>query len=191
ARQPYAYRCRVHFEKGDCAQPTWVRAQAVETLAVERFFDALKARRRREADFGALEQQLIAAEAAHASLIGEQRLLRARDDSRSRERLAAVEAKHAELLDLVRRDRLNRLPDVRTMRRQWPSMTQVERRKALGLAFDAIVVGRGTSKEVLADRVHFIGAGKIPDYFPTRRSPAAITPFNPFNPQIAGKGNMA
>ena len=175
-RQVNGYRCRGHFKRGHCPSPAWVLARDIEQLVVEDFFGRLRSLRRRPIDFAPLEAELVQTETEYARRSDEQRLSPETNPSTLAWAAQKMEEKQRELLNLVRRDALFQLPATAAMRRAWPTMPLNAQRRALGLAFDAIVVERG-DRDALQSRVHVIGAGQMPDYFPTSGRESTLQPY--------------
>ena len=175
-RQLNGYRCRQHFKGGHCPEPAWVLARDIEPLVIDRFFARLKSRRRRAIDFAPLEAELAAVEADYGRLRSEQRLFSTAQKTRIAEAAEAVDAIHNRLLDLVRRDAFQKLPLYSELRKTWPQMDIDQQRRAIGHAFDAVMIERGEASQ-LQSRVYFIASGETPDYFPVLGAQSAIRPF--------------
>ena len=179
-KQLNGYRCRSRHRTQRCESPAWVLARDLEPIVVQRLLALLSSRRRRShrCDLDDAERELATADANFVRLWTEYRMFATDDEHRAAAAACAetVEDKYRTLLQLIRRSGLDQLPAAGALRKAWPRMAVAERRRALGAAFDAVVVERGDQRD-LPRRVHFLLAGEMPDYFPAHGRRTPVRPF--------------
>jgi site-specific DNA recombinase len=156
------YACVARSPHGVCGHPVSVFGSAVEDLIVETFFDLYEAspqarrastrsRRRAEGILEDAERRLAGAEAEGSHEAGEWAV--ARDE---------VTVSRRKVVELARS---TLLPPSAELRRRWPGLSVVERRRILGLQIDAVLL-REDRGYGLADRLLVVPFGAAPEGLP-------------------------
>jgi site-specific DNA recombinase len=188
------YACVAKSPHGVCTEPVSVFGSEVEDLVVGAFFDlyedspqrrraSARSRRRAEEVLEGAERRLAAAEVAGSHEAGEWA-----------EASEAVDVARARVVDL---ERSTFLPPPAELRRLWPGLSVVERRRMLGLQIDAVLL-RADRGLGLADRLLVVPFGAAPEGLPQpghRSTPLAyewgaevrsgVTVFGPGLPSLA------
>jgi DNA invertase Pin-like site-specific DNA recombinase len=177
------YRCTGHSAAGRCPAPASIDAVYLEPYVEECVFDILRRRRREPA--ATLERAEREARAASASLA------RYRDSDRILDTLGmdaylagvaarSERARDARLQLAAVRDTyaLHALPATRDLERQWPALTDPERRAWIAQVIDCVFVSAGELH--IEDRVIVCRAGTAPKL--PRRGPYRGGEARPFTP---------
>lgn len=159
------YACLGRSAAGPCPQPVSVRGTEIEALLQEAFFSLYESsairRRASPASRGRAEDDLIVAETQLTRF--DWRYARGNGDDRQRRLLAQkIEAARRRVIDLARSTLIE---SPARLRREWPSLPVVERRRLMGLVIDAVLM-RPDRGDGLADRLLIVPFGMSRDGLP-------------------------
>jgi site-specific DNA recombinase len=156
------YACVARSPHGVCVDPVAIHGSDVEDLVVETFFELYEASPQRR------RASTISRARAEEKLVKVERRLAGLDAAGSHEAAACVTASRevaAARRRVVELARSTLLPPPAELRRIWPGLPVVERRRILGLQIDAILL-RADRGLCLADRLLVVPFGAAPEGLP-------------------------
>jgi site-specific DNA recombinase len=168
------YWCQGRSPGGPCLTPSKARGMHLEPEVEARFFELYESsstrRRARESSRRKAGEILEDAERSLSELESAQS---AADPESLLGAQAAVETARARVVDLTRS---TFLPSPSQLRRRWPKMSVPERRRAIALLIDAVMVHPDPDR-LIADRVRIVPFGSSAVSLPSRREKGSPMPF--------------
>jgi site-specific DNA recombinase len=186
--QTKLYRCQPARTRPPCPQSSTVRRLEVEPLAERRFFELLErppySRRPTPAELRAAEDGLIEVRTEIRSRLDAWRTGRTgRPEPQLRAQRRALARARRSLLELAR---AASLPTAAELKRSWPTMATIERRRHLAMAIDVIFLRQEDGLE-LEDRLLVVPFGRGPEDLPRTGVRMAVKPFAWPSPAVVAR----
>lgn len=162
-RQTLRYRCQCRGSRY-CPQKCTISATPIESYVVDRFFELYEAsplrRATRETARHNSETSLIEAEMSLREILTDSSASQ-EESTRGRLRVQTLRGK------LIDQTRSTLMPSPNRLRSQWPTLSNVERRRLLAILIDAVML-RSDRGKGLEDRVLTLPFGEAPNELPQR-----------------------